>query len=79
MNYLLWPHLHFSGKFIADVSKVNNNPQNYDFGYIVQSNVRENWNPKGTGEWSVKGVVTQVCYPNGTCVSGDEEEEEEEK
>ncbi|XP_068752704.1 uncharacterized protein [Montipora capricornis] len=78
MNYLLWPHLHFSGNFIADVSTVNNNPLNYDTDKIIPSNLsesRDNWNPKGTGEWSVKGVVTQVCYPNGTCLSGDEEKE----
>ena len=75
MNYLLWPHLHFSGTYIADVSTINNDPQNYNTGKVISSNLDEssnNWNPKGTGEWSVSGVVNQVCYQNGTCINSDD-------
>ena len=81
MNYLLWPHLHFSGTYIADVSTINNNPENYNTEKVMPTNLDEssrNWNPKGTGEWSVNGVVTQVCYPNGTCIDSDDEKSQDE-
>ncbi len=71
MNYMSWPHLHFSGTFRADVSTVNNDPSNYDTESFVlgdQLQFGSNWNPKGSGEWSVSGSVTQVCYANGHCV-----------
>ena len=75
MNYLLWPHLHFSGTFRADVPTVNNYPSNYDNDNFVQGDQLKstgNWNPKGSGEWSVSGSVTHVCYADGHCVGGDE-------
>ncbi|KAL9985862.1 hypothetical protein ACROYT_G008311 [Oculina patagonica] len=75
MNYMLWPHLHFSGTFRADVSTVNNKPSNYDNDNFVQGDQLQssgNWNPKGSGEWSVSGSVTHVCYADGHCVGDDE-------
>ena len=77
MNYMMWPHLHFSGTFLADVPTVNNVPSPYDTDSFVPAYQLEdlnNWNPKGTGEWSVSGSVTHVCYADGMCVGDDEED-----
>lgn len=76
-SYLLWPHFHFSGLFRADVSTVNNFQYNYDTETFVAANLLQNhsnnnWNPRGSGEWSVAGSVTHVCYANGSCVGEDE-------
>ena len=69
MNYLLWPHFHFSGRFRADVSTVNNIPTNFDTENVLKrERSRRNWNPDGTNEWSVTGSVTGLCYADGTCV-----------
>ena len=69
MNYLLWPHFHFSGRFRADVSTVNNIPTNFDTENVLKrKRSRRNWNPDGTNEWSVTGSVTGLCYADGTCV-----------
>ena len=76
MNYLLYPHFHFSGTFRADVYTGNNKNTNFDIKNFTQSDMlqsRENWNPKGSGEWSVSASVTQACYASGNCV-GDEED-----
>ncbi|KAJ7393674.1 positive regulation of synapse structural plasticity [Desmophyllum pertusum] len=79
MNYLQWPHFHFSGTFISDTSTVNNDPFNYDTEKFVQADQLPNevkgnpsYNPRGSGEWSVNGSVTHVCYANGHCVGDDE-------
>ena len=75
MNYMLWPRLHFSGTFRADVSTVNNLPSNFDTENFVPADQLQsygNWNPKGSGEWSVNGSVTRVCYADGHCVGDDE-------
>ena len=75
MNYMLWPHLHFNGTFRSDVSTVNNNPSHYDTDNFVPADQLQssaNWNPKGSGEWSVSGSVTHVCYADGHCVGDDE-------
>ena len=81
MSYLSWPRFHFSGTYRADVSTVNNDPLNYNTTSFIAANwMKEpygNWNPRGSAEWSVNGLVTQVCYANGTCVGGDEGDEEE--
>ncbi len=75
MNYMLWPHLHFNGTFRSDVSTVNNDPSHYDTDNFVPADQLQgpgNWNPKGSGEWSVSGSVTHVCYADGHCVGDDE-------
>jgi len=75
-SYLLWPHFHFSGTFRADVSTVNNFPYNFNTETFVAADWLQNhssgWNPRGSGEWSVTGTVTHVCYANGSCVGEDE-------
>lgn len=70
-SYLLWPHLSFVGTFRADVSTVNNIVSNYN-----PNKTRKDpyWNPKGSGEWSVNALVTQMCFANGTCSAPDREE-----
>lgn len=81
MNYLLWPHFHFSGTFRSDVSTVNNDPSRYDTENFVAADLLQgpgNWNPKGSGEWSVTGSVSHVCYANGHCVGEDEGDKESE-
>ena len=80
MNYMLWPHLHFNGTFRSDVSTVNNNPSHYDTDNFVPADQLQssaNWNPKGSGEWSVSGSVTRVCYANGHCVGDDGDKDTE--
>ena len=75
MNYMMWPRLHFSGTFRADVSTVNNDLSRYDTDSFVpadQLKGPQNWNPKGSDEWSISGSVTRVCYANGTCVGDDD-------
>lgn len=81
MNYLLWPHFHFSGTFRSDVSTVNNHPSHYNTENFVAADLLQgpgNWNPKGSGEWSVTGSVTHVCYSNGHCVGEDEGDKDSE-
>ena len=76
MNYILWPHFHFSGRFRADVSTVNNIPTNFDTENVLKKErSRRNWNPDGTNEWSVTGSVTGICYADGTCVEKKENEQ----
>ncbi|KAL9985892.1 hypothetical protein ACROYT_G008344 [Oculina patagonica] len=81
MNYMLWPHLHFSGTFRADVPTVNNDPSHYNTDKFVSADQLQssgNWNPKGTGEWSVSGSVTHVCYADGHCVGDDKRDKDTE-
>lgn len=80
-SYLLWPHLHFSGDFRADISTVNNLPSNFDTTKFVPYDQLPdsspfNWNPQGTGEWTVNGSVTRLCYSNGTCRDQDQDPQE---
>jgi hypothetical protein len=78
MSYLQFPRLIFSGKFQADPSTVNNDPEHFDTARF-QPNYDEPgagasngwWNPKGTGAWRFKDcAVQQVQYLDGsTCDS----------
>lgn len=70
-SYLLWPHLSFVGTFRADVSTVNNIVSNYNPNKTRKD---PSWNPKGSGEWSVNALVTQMCFANGTCSAPDRDE-----
>ena len=63
MSYLNMPRLHFSGKYRADVSTVNNKYSNYDTENIVK--IDQSWNPMGGGEWNIDASVTQVCFSTG--------------
>lgn len=83
MSYLLWPHFHFSGTFRADTSTVNNFPYNFNTETFVAADQLQNhssnsWNPRGSGEWSITGSVTHVCYANGSCVGEDEGDQKSE-
>ena len=69
-SYLSCPRIHFSGSFQADVSTVNNNPQNYRDGVNLTGNL--SWNPLGTGEFRLFDTnVTSVVYINGTTSNSD--------
>ncbi len=71
MSYFDYPRLHFSGKFKASPSTINNTPNNYDpLVYPTPDelqNVELYWNPKGDGGFEFSEcVVTQVDYADGT-------------
>lgn len=74
MSYLQYPRLIFSGKFQADPSTVNNDPEHFDSAnfqpnYDTFGDGATNgwWNPKGTGAWRFKDcAVQQVQYTDGT-------------
>lgn len=66
MSYLGYPRLHFSGRFLADPSTVNNTPNNYDPANSETSQLELYWNPNGTGIFDLAGcVVTKVVYGPG--------------
>jgi hypothetical protein len=68
VSYLDLPRLCFAGRFQADVSTVNNTPQNYQ--EVSQSDL--GWNPNGTGAWRIDGCrVTGAVYADGTAAGGD--------
>ncbi|XP_019630269.1 PREDICTED: uncharacterized protein LOC109474415 [Branchiostoma belcheri] len=63
--------LNFAGRFLADTSTYNNDPQNFN---ISTFDPRKNpeWNPKGTGDFRlIDCTVTQVCLADGHCVQDD--------
>lgn len=65
MSYLDPIRLHFSGRFQADPSTVNNLTANYDPSTFDPANGL--WNPAGSGAWRlVNCSVTRVCYADGT-------------
>lgn len=66
MSYLGYPRLHFSGRFLADPSTVNNTPNNYDPANRETSQLELYWNPNGTGIFDLMScVVTKVVYGPG--------------
>lgn len=66
MSYLGYPRLHFSGRFLADPSTVNNTPNNYDPANKETSQLELYWNPNGTGIFDLMDcVVTKVVYGPG--------------
>jgi hypothetical protein len=66
MSYLGYPRLHFSGRFLADPSTVNNTPNNYDPANSQTSQLELYWNPNGTGIFDLMScVVTKVVYGPG--------------
>ena len=74
MSYLQVPRLHFAGKFQADPSTVNNDPEHFDTSkfksnYDLPGKGDSNgwWNPAGTGAWRISGcTVRKVSYLDGT-------------
>lgn len=76
MAYLTGPRLNFAGKFIADVSTVNNFPSNYDGTNYTAADYANwdigYWNPYGTGVWRLTDcAVTGAVRGDGSAVSGD--------
>lgn len=66
MSYLGYPRLHFSGRFIADPSTINNTPNNYDDDSNQIADLELYWNPNGTGIFDLmECVVTKVVYGPG--------------
>ncbi|MCM8530596.1 MAG: hypothetical protein NE330_05485 [Lentisphaeraceae bacterium] len=66
MSYFNYPRLHFSGKFMTDVSTFNNYPGNYTADGDL-SKMQLFWNPNGTGGFDFEDcVVTKVDYADGT-------------
>lgn len=77
MSYLSLPRLVFAGKFQADPSTVNNDPEHFDSAdfrsnYQVPGPGASNgwWNPRGTGAWRFFDCTVQsVAYEDGTSCS----------
>ena len=66
MSYLDYPRLHFSGRFIADPSTINNTPNNYASENAQVKDLELYWNPNGTGVFDfIDCVVTKVIYGPG--------------
>ena len=74
MAYLHVPRLVFAGRFQADVSTVNNDPEHFDTdqfraNYQLPGSGSANgwWNPQGTGAWRLFDcTVRSVWYADGT-------------
>ena len=69
MSYLDPLRLHFSGRFLAAPSTVNNNPEYYNnatFDPIYQTRGPGWWNPEGDSYWRLLGCqVTGAFGPDG--------------
>ena len=64
MSYLIGPRLHFAGTFTADVSTVNNDPDNFENPNQQPS---PGWNPSGTGSWRITDcTVKGAVFADGT-------------
>lgn len=77
VTYMHYPHFHFAGRFRADTATLNNFPNFFDIRNFTQSDARrspDNWNPLGSGEWTVEAEVTHVCYCDYRCVGNHKED-----
>ena len=64
MTYLNGPRLHFAGKFVADVSTVNNTVTHFR---DPDDPDEPGWNPGGSGGWALADcTVTRAVYEDGT-------------
>ena len=71
MSYFDYPRLHFSGRFKASPSTINNTPNNFDPKRYPHPNELDRvelfWNPLGDGGFGfVECVVTRVDYEEGS-------------
>lgn len=72
MSYLHSPRLVFAGKFQADPSTINNDPQHFNSSvfrssYELPGATNGWWNPSGSGAWRFRDcTVKQVVYRDGT-------------
>jgi hypothetical protein len=77
VSYLHPVRLHFSGRFRAEVSTVNNDPQHYDNEHFNKDFQRPGqgqdngwWQPAGTGAWRLLDCqVTRACLADGSTAS----------
>jgi len=78
MSYLHPIRLHFAGRFRADVSTVNNDPQHFNNKTFtpdiqlpqVPGDDRGWWQPAGTGAWRLLDcTVTRACRSDGSHAS----------
>lgn len=77
LTYMHYPHFHFAGRFRADTATLNNFPNFFDIRNFTQDDTLrspDNWNPLGSGEWTVEAEVTHVCYCDYRCVGNQEED-----
>lgn len=79
MSYFDYPRIHFSGRYKASPSTINNTPNNYDplvFPTPDQlQDVELYWNPKGDGGIEFADcVVTRVDYADGTSATNPAED-----
>src|SRR5690242_7010326 len=74
MSYLDPVRLHFSGRFQADPSTVNNDPTHFNNKTFKKSYQQPGqgatngwWNPDGSGSFRLVDCrVTRVCYADGS-------------
>ena len=70
-----FPRIHFAGRFQADVSTINNKPENYDtLNFKPTDAIRHafggggGFNPTGSGNFRILDAsVTRVCNKRGIC------------
>jgi hypothetical protein len=70
MSYLNPLRLHFSGKFEAAVSTVNNDPEHFNnatFKRFYQERQHDKspngwWNPRGSGDWRLYGCTVKSAF-----------------
>jgi hypothetical protein len=84
MSYLDPVRLHFSGRFQADVSTVNNDPTHFnnatfkpEYQQPQDGRLHPNgwWNPDGSGSWRlVECKVRRVCYADGSFTESSSED-----
>jgi hypothetical protein len=77
MSYLDSVRLHFSGRFQADVSTVNNTTQYYNNKTFEQQYAQSGggWNPIGGAAFRLIGCeVTRVCFADGTSTTDPKED-----
>ena len=80
MSYLDFPRIHFSGRFKASPSTINNTPNNFNPLVYPEPNeldkVELYWNPWGDNGFYLEEdcVVTQVDYEDGTSATSPSED-----
>jgi hypothetical protein len=82
VSYLHPVRLHFSGRFRADVSTVNNDPKHYDSAHFDPDFQKPGvgatngwWQPAGTGAWRLLDChVTRACRSDGLAASSRDED-----
>lgn len=74
MSYLEYPRIHFSGRFQADPSTINNDPKHFDTDTFVPryqqpeapSGLLSSWNPRGSAAFRLDRCVVTGVVGTGT-------------